>query len=203
MPTINFYLVRHGSTSGPAALNGHTDAHVTLAEQIDIAECVIAQLDFKRIITSPLSRCYELAQQVSKINKMHQPVDIEPRLMEIDFGDYDGVPFDDIPEQDWNTLDLFWKNPWRYPLPNAETMTQFSQRVVEVWQEILRSSQSDTLIVTHGGVIRVILAHLLGVELLTSQWFTVLQIANRSCCHIQVTGGLVQYGVIKSIGITL
>jgi alpha-ribazole phosphatase len=201
MSVINVYLVRHGKTLGPAALNGHTNVAVELKEQLDIAACINNRFEFKSVFTSPLMRCSELAKHIAHMRGV--PVTVDSRLMEMNFGGYDGRPFDDIPQGEWCILDQFWQNPQMYPLPNAETMDAFNQRVTEAWQEMVVRADSDTLIVTHGGVIRVILASLLGIELSNSKLFTVLQIANRSCTHIQVSVGLSPYCCIKSIGITL
>jgi alpha-ribazole phosphatase len=201
MSIINVYLVRHGRTIGPAALNGHTNVAVEPKEQLDIAASINDRVEFKSVITSPLTRCGELATHIAHMKRV--PVTVDKRLMEMNFGDYDGRSFDAIPRGEWPTLEQFWQNPQMYPLPNAEMMDEFNQRVTKAWQEIVERVDGDTLIVTHGGVIRVILASLLGLELSNSKLFTVLQIANRSCTHIQVSAGLSPYCCIKSIGITL
>lgn len=188
----NIYLLRHGKVSGEAALYGHTDVEVetTIDDEI-IQQLTALNVEIDAIITSPLKRCINLAKELSK--KAQVTVTSIAQLKEMNFGLYDGVPFDQL-HQDANTWQLFekfWQNPVQHPLPNAELLTGFSYRVNNAWQEIvnniqLAQSNQNIVVVCHGGVIRMILAHLLNIDFRNPRWYTNLSIANGSLTTIEV-----------------
>ena len=113
-------------------------------------------------------------------------------LQEIDFGDWDGCRLDELYQQEGERLAAYWQNPWQTPPPNGETMASFESRVNGAIDQILAAeferltvdSQNAELavgasvgsglsagelavkvwVVTHGGVIRHLMARALGVE---------------------------------------
>ena len=66
-------------------------------------------------------------------------------------------------ETQWQLLESFWQAPSLHALPNAERIADFFQRVSKCWHKCLDDiiTQESTLIVCHGGVIRMILASIL------------------------------------------
>lgn len=200
MKCVNVWLLRHGKTLGPAALNGHFDAKVSQETQLKIKQ-QIEQRDvvFSHVITSPLSRCFELAQLISE----GKTFEVNPDWMEMDFGKFDGIAFDNMPEESWPILENFWTAPGKYPLPGAETLEHFYQRVAFSWESILPKLDKDTLIVTHGGVIRMLLAKLLDLPWDNPALFTKLTIANQSLTHLEIIMDEKSYVTVKTIGVTL
>lgn len=94
-----FYFVRHGQTEwnvenkicgvtdSPLTPQGHNQAENTarlLKEKIDRGEVHIDE-----ILTSPLSRAYDTAMEISRI--INVPVKIERRLIEQNFGKWEGT----------------------------------------------------------------------------------------------------------------
>ena len=162
MKTVNVYLIRHGKTLGKPALNGRTDIAVADDVQDQICQAFVdKQLPIGGVVTSPLQRCLGLAQRISTRCKVS--LQIEPRFQEMDFGDYDGCSFDDLYDK-WSILESFWQDPANHKLPNAEKLVDFHDRVVQAWEQRLPQITSDTLIICHGGTIRLVLAHLLEVD---------------------------------------
>ncbi len=201
----NIYLLRHGKVNGPAALYGKTDIQVSPTINNDmLSQLMNNQHKFTHIVTSPLKRCAELAQDFAK--KTDKPIEIIADLQEMNFGDYDGLAFDDIPytdsssranvsykvgdkidveNQPWTHLERFWQNPAEYSLPNAESLNDFYLRVKNAWQQLLTNYADDNiLLVTHGGVVRMILAQVLGLDWRNEKLFNQLQVCNASATHI-------------------
>lgn len=111
-------------------------------------------------------------------------------LQEIDFGDWDGCRLDELYQQEGERLAAYWQDPWQTPPPNGETMASFESRVNGTIDQILaaeferltldshkmgneNSAINETTdnmpatqvwVVTHGGVIRHLMARALGVE---------------------------------------
>ncbi|MBF9002583.1 MULTISPECIES: histidine phosphatase family protein [Vibrio] len=198
--TINFYLIRHGKTLNPSALNGRTDVEVAPNIQEHIATC-LNKYSFENIISSPLRRCCDVAKRLQQLSM--KPLVIAPEFQELDFGTFDGVDYDRLGD-DWSILERFWQDPANHPLPDSEPISTGYHRVIQEWQRCVAAATQDTMIITHGGTIRFILAYLLGADYTDSKWYSVLQIANQSVTHVQLLRYDEQnYFTVKSIGLAL
>ncbi len=199
---LNLYLLRHGKTQGKAALNGHTDVAVDESIQAHIAKRLPEKYAFSNVYTSPLQRCCRVAELLTESNAALRLV-IEPRIMELNFGKFDGVPFDAL-EREWQILEKFWAAPAQFPLPNSEPLEHGYKRVVQAWEQIVQQCEQDTLVITHGGPIRYILAHLLGLDWENPRLYTTLNIGNQSVTHIQIRKFENQlFATVKAISVPL
>ncbi|WP_448546609.1 histidine phosphatase family protein [Thalassotalea fusca] len=183
------HLVRHTKVMGPAALYGHNDIAVAPKDNQALMVQLLAQnISPTKVLTSPLQRCQSLATALAI--ELDCPLAIEPAFTEMDFGDYDGVPFDDIVQRDekWQVLERFWQNPVQNTLPNAELLAGFSYRVLQGWRKLLAAElDGELVIICHGGVIRMILAHLLGVDWRNANLYTRLNIAYGSMTTLNIS----------------
>lgn len=199
---FNIYLLRHGKTQGKPALNGRTDVLVAADHQAQICDKLIASgYSFQQVISSPLKRCSDLAHRLVASHTAGQ-CDFELGFQEMDFGCFDGVAFDDLQAQ-WPILETFWEDPATHQLPQAESLADFHQRVTNAWERQLELLSEDTLIIAHGGTIRMILAHVLATDWRNPAWYSTLQIGNHSVTHIQVLKKEAIHLMVKSIGIPL
>ena len=102
-----------------------------------------------QIICSPLQRC-ELLTHVLLGLRPDFSAKIDPRLMEMDFGQWEGQRWDDIGAA---AIDA-WVADFAHHRPGGgESVGQFMQRVAAVWDETL-AARTPTLWITHAGVIR-------------------------------------------------
>ncbi|MBR9787746.1 MAG: alpha-ribazole phosphatase [Vibrionaceae bacterium] len=201
MKTLNIYLMRHGKVDAAPGLHGQSDLKVKESEQQDIAQAwKELGLDISGVITSSLSRCSDVAQIIAEQQML--PVIENSELQEMNFGDFDGVPFDMLSDK-WIKLESFWQSPSQHTLPNAESLNAFSQRVSSAWSQIINDINDNLLIVTHGGVIRMILAHILDVDWRNPRWYSTLAIGNASVTHITITIDDQIYASVRSIGVPL
>lgn len=197
----NVILLRHGKVDSQPGLFGRTDVNVeSQVQQHILTQWIEANIDLDGIITSPLNRCAELAYMIGKHRQL--PIDVMPNLQEMDFGDLDGLTFDQMTQQQWQLMEQFWHSPAEVPLPNAETLTQFHRRVISAWQHI-GQRQGNHLILAHGGVIRMIIAHILGLDWQQPQLYANLHIDNASATHIQIYPQAQQFTRLKAIGTSL
>ena len=196
--TKHIYLVRHGKVLGEAALNGKTDVLVDASLQDEICAAITA-LPFKvdAVATSPLRRCHDLAERVAQSQSI--PLQSIDELQEMNFGNVDGVPFDLLSGQ-WESLESFWKDPANHQLAGAESLQAFHQRVIQGWSQLISYTNDNTLLVTHGGVIRMILAHCLDIDWKKPTLYSNLAIGNASLTHIQITQTDNNYISVKVIG---
>ena len=155
-------LLRHGEVAGGARFRGRRDDPLTETgwrKVIDAAERALAlQPATSRIITSPARRCAEPAERLARDHGLR--IERSDALAERAFGDWEGLPGDQIPAPQ---LQRFWADPAGYTPPGAEPFHLFRTRVIAGWWRRAVAPLGDALIVTHGGVIRVIVADLLSL----------------------------------------
>ncbi|WP_299530243.1 alpha-ribazole phosphatase family protein [Ulvibacterium sp.] len=126
---------------------------IPLAETfLEESKSVLAQLPdtVDVIYTSPLKRCLALAKRIS-----HQKLEKSPNLMEMDFGDWELKPWDQVPKQELN--------PWmedfvNYQVPNGESMQMLAHRVNQWYKALLATHSKKVIVVTHAGPIRILLS---------------------------------------------
>ena len=106
--------------------------------------------------SSPSRRCLALAQLLAD-----QPV-ADARLMEMNFGDWEGRPWDDIPR---DQLDAWAADIAGYAPPGGESPLQVQARVLDFVAELRVPA---AVLVTHAGVIRMLLARQRGLTLAQS-----------------------------------
>jgi broad specificity phosphatase PhoE len=117
---------------------------------------------WERILCSPAQRCAAFAEALGQHRGL--PVERHEAFRERGFGAWEGKRADQIPA---DALACFWADPSQYDPPDAEPFADFRQRVVAAWQALVEdaahSGEGPTLLITHGGVIRVILGEVLGL----------------------------------------
>ena len=93
------------------------------------------------------------------------------------------------------TLGDFWQDPWQCQPPNGESMESFMERVDNFWQNLLsqlcqseleKADSLNTLVLSHGGVIRYLLAKVLGLPIPGTYHMTNLDVPYGSLIHLQV-----------------
>ena len=115
-----------------------------------------------RIIASPLIRCADFGRALSQ--RLDLPLSLDPRLVELDFGAWEGRSAADLMVSDAEALGRFWADPVAHSPPGGESLPAFQARVLAAWQDLTEQALTygeRLLVVSHGGVIRVIICTLL------------------------------------------
>lgn len=147
------YVARHGETewNKQGIITGRSDIALSevgyqqaalLAEEVAKLEAPITQ-----IIHSPLERACETARIVGEKNQL--PMSVDERLIELDYGDYDGTS-DEQP----GYLNLRTQFAVRYP--NGESLMDVYARIVPLLGELEQDSENTYLLVCHNSVIRAV-----------------------------------------------
>ncbi|NOX76449.1 MAG: alpha-ribazole phosphatase family protein [Gammaproteobacteria bacterium] len=159
-------LLRHGEPVGGPRYRGHRDDPLTTRGWQQMSNAV-EQLDgqdsaWSHIISSPLQRCHDFAQQLARRRAI--TLEREPQLREIHFGQWEGKTSAQILRKDPDTLPRYWENPQAVTPPGGEPLARFQRRVADAWGRLLhRHAGKHVLLVTHGGVMRVLLNDVLNV----------------------------------------
>ena len=202
---IEITLLRHSKIDGPAALYGKTDV-AALPHKDEEIITTLSQLKpfYDLVVSSPLKRCFDVAQQLSQYTV--SPLECDNSFQEMNFGDLDGVAFEQLvgegallpnAQHYWALLEKFWQHPAESTLPLAETLFEFNQRVLLGWQKLIaklleqalqkEQTKQRVLLVCHGGVIRMILAHVLNLDWQNPTWYQGLSINNASLSQLLIT----------------
>jgi broad specificity phosphatase PhoE len=90
---------------------------------------------------------------------------VDERLREIDFGEFEGLTYDDIAKRFPETYDRWMTAPTAVMFPGGESFSTMSARVREAIDHIRRTHRGETVVtVSHGGVNRIVLAAALDLD---------------------------------------
>lgn len=177
-------LIRHGEPVGGSKYRGHIDDPLSEKGWRQMREAVAEHNPWQAVVSSPLSRCCEFAEQVAQ--RYGLPVEIDDRLMEIGFGEWEGKTKDEISASDADALRRFYDDPIQHRPPGAETLDEFSERVTSAWQYVLqRHHGQHVLLVGHAGVIRMLMCHVLGMPM--AHMFRI-NVVNAGITRIRIDG---------------
>jgi len=158
-------LLRHGEVEASGwAFRGSTDLPLSDMGWQQMRSMAKGFDPFDHIASSPLQRCRLFAQELN--GQQQADIAILDEMREMDFGEWENRSFDDLEEEYGTLLHQFWQSPVGVQPPNGELFDAFSQRVIDCWNTWIRSDVGHhRLLVAHGGVIRVLLAHVLDMPM--------------------------------------
>jgi len=152
-------LLRHGVTLAGSVYLGHSDASLSEHGFRQMTEALLNAPRYDAVLSSPLTRCAAFAQDYAQRHGL--PLHRDARFQEMDFGAWDGRSAAEITAADAGALENFWRDPVAFTPPQAEPLPSFQARVLAAWRELpARYPGQRVLLVTHGGVMRIILCHL-------------------------------------------
>ena len=154
-------LLRHGQVATPDLFcaPSHEPLGISGWKQLTLATQT-GQWD--AIITSPSRRCHDFARLLAQ--RLDCPFAVDARFGEMDFGDWVGQTQAAIWEQDAQLLQQLWYQPRRFIAPHGEAMEDFIARVNQAWMQLQTDYAGQrVLVLTHAGVMRVVLAKVLDI----------------------------------------
>ncbi len=159
------YFVRHGSTDWNDYRNsdgikcpkcqGRVDLPLNEAglKQAEKTKEFLRNIKFKRIICSPLIRARQTCDIISNGTAT---VEIDDRLIERDFGEFEGLTRSEF---DFNG---FWNSNRKQKFEKAESINDVETRVFELLDELKKNPNDNILLVSHGGVGCVLMSYFKG-----------------------------------------
>ena len=155
-------LLRHGEVEGREVYRGVTDDPLTDAGWQQMVTSLEGKSDWDIVISSPLQSCSEFAELIASEDEID--LDINEQLKEIDYGMWDGLPPSEILKTDAELLHNWSQSPTTISPPDGEDYHLFQGRVLAALKKLIEENQGQNiLLVTHAGVIRIILMHILGM----------------------------------------
>lgn len=146
---MEIHLIRHTAVENPENLC-YGFAEMPLRKNyIDDFKALDIDHSFDAIISSPSERCCLLADYF-KFNYR-----TDERLREMNFGNWELKKWTDIPEEEINP---WYKDFVNIKAAGGENLIQMQNRVLSFWSELIQKNDvNKVLIITHAGVIRLIL----------------------------------------------
>lgn len=156
----SIYLIRHTTPNvAKGVCYGFTDIEVAESFPDDLCNVreKLQNITFSHFYSSPSIRCRQLAE-----NLHADKITFDERLKELNFGQMEMVPYDE--------MDKEWLNRWmndfvNVKCPAGESFLELQTRVIDFYQELLQKDESTIGIATHGGVIRSLICHILKIPL--------------------------------------
>ena len=165
---MRLIVVRHGETfyNAQRRLTGQSDIPLnSLGERqaVALGDCLATE-HLDAIVTSDLERTCVTARAIASSHGLVVQEDSD--LRELAFGEWEGYTFDEVLAKDANQVSLWREDPTIYAPPGGETVAQLRDRCARAlkrWQT--EYPDASVLWVTHGGLIGVLLCHVLGIDL--------------------------------------
>jgi broad specificity phosphatase PhoE len=123
----------------------------------------LAKAEVAEVLSSPLLRAVETAERIATLHKIE--VARDPRLTDFQAGRWEGMRYEDVlADQEFQS---FLRDPRSHSIPGGELLETVRERVVGSIEQALEDNDvgSNIVVVTHAGVVRVLLAHYLGMSL--------------------------------------
>jgi broad specificity phosphatase PhoE len=158
-------LVRHGQTdenvSGKISGQGPVPLNTRGQEQAQLAAEVLTGLGVTHLFCSPVTRARQTADILSR--HLSQGIAAEiPDLREVEYGEWEGKFFHEIRQSP--IAHQVFNDPVNAVFPQGESLPAVQQRGVQVIETIRHQHPQGVLVfVSHGDVIRTVLAHYLGM----------------------------------------
>jgi broad specificity phosphatase PhoE len=169
-------LVRHGRTAANASglLLGRLDPSLDELGQEQAALVGKTLGRVAKVVSSPLARARDTAAHIDA------PVVIDERWIELDYGEYDGMPLGQVPAELWNA----WRADTGYAPPGGESLRDLAERVTEACEDLVADGRDqDVVVVSHVSPIKAAVAWALGVDVSIS-WRMHLQPASITCIGV-------------------
>lgn len=159
--TLHLDLLRHGETE-IGGFRGSLDDALTPLGWAQMRGAVAGAGPWQRIVSSPLQRCARFAEELA--GQLQLPLTLEPGFRELHFGAWEGRSAAQLMATDEVGLGLFWADPYGFTPPEAEPVADFRERVLGALARLYQTYAGErVLLVSHGGVMRLLLAQARGL----------------------------------------
>jgi alpha-ribazole phosphatase len=176
-------FIRHAETEMAGRYCGHSDPDLNAqgrAQLTTLAQSLAEEM-LDTIYSSDLRRAASTAKAIAAGRDIPQV--LRPELREIDFGDWEGMRWEDIERLDPEYAQNWMKSYPNLPAPSGESFEDFERRVLTEVNHLINGSRGPIAVVTHGGVLRVVLRHLCGYSE-PKAW----QETQQYCCVVRYEG---------------
>tara|TARA_B100000579_G_C22803424_1_gene841168 strand:+ start:157 stop:831 length:675 start_codon:yes stop_codon:yes gene_type:complete len=207
MKNTALILIRHGETlwNTQLRMQGSLDSDLTSKGELQIKALGewMKDVPFDHLYCSDTPRAHKTAEAISKFTG--HKLNFDKRLREKNLGIFEGLTSEEARVQFPETFQLFKTAGANYEIDQGESTQQLLERALDAIEEIKnRHPQKLVVMVTHGGVVRVLMKHFLGIPLDAPTQFMILntgifRLVWRDKWIVAEMGALPHLGKINSI----
>jgi alpha-ribazole phosphatase len=163
---MELLLVRHAEVAGDVRGRCYGRLDVPLSEdgrkQARALAERLSRADLAAVVSSPRVRALDTATPIARPHGL--PVSTLDELCELDFGELEGLTYDEIAAM-WPELYEQWMTqPTTVEIPDGERFADFRARASAAVAALRASYEGRTVVaVTHAGVVRIVVATALGM----------------------------------------
>ena len=176
MKETEIILIRHGETewNSQQRMQGHSNSDLSSVGQAQIQALGqwMKNVPFNQIYSSDSLRAKQTAEAITQFSGHKLKIDL--RLREKNLGVFEGLTSEEASERHPEVFRLFKTAGSKYVIDEGESTQQLQDRALEIIDEIrIKHMEERVLLVTHGGFIRVVMKHSLGLSLETPTRFLI------------------------------
>ena len=176
MKETEIILIRHGETewNSQQRMQGHSNSDLSSVGQAQIQALGqwTKNVPFDLIYSSDSPRAKQTAESITQFSG-HE-LQFDQRLREKNLGVFEGLTSEEARERHPEVFRLFKTAGSKYVIDEGESTQQLQDRALEIVNEIrIKHPEERVLLVTHGGFIRVVMKHSLGLSLETPTRFLI------------------------------
>ena len=176
MKETEIILIRHGETewNSQQRMQGHSNSDLSSVGQAQILALGqwMKNVPFDLIYSSDSLRAKQTAEAITQFSG-HE-LQFDQRLREKNLGVFEGLTSEEARERHPEVFRLFKTAGSKYVIDEGESTQQLQDRALEIVDEIrIKHPEERVLLVTHGGFIRVVMKHSLGLSLETPTRFLI------------------------------
>ena len=154
-------FIRHAETDMAGTFCGHSDPELNSAGHQQVADLVrkLRTENITAVYASDLRRAQTTAGEVAR--GVGVEYEVRPALREISFGEWEGLTWDEIEQRDRAYARQWIAEYPTLPAPRGEVFRDFEQRVLEEMAFLsAKASDRSIAVITHAGVMRIVLCSL-------------------------------------------
>ena len=176
MKKTEIIFIRHGETewNSQQRMQGHSNSDLSSVGQAQIQALGqwMKNVPFDLIYSSDSLRAKQTAEAITQFSG-HE-LQFDQRLREKNLGVFEGLTSEEARERHPEVFRLFKTAGSKYVIDEGESTQQLQDRALEIVNEIrIKHPEERVLLVTHGGFIRVVMKHSLGLSLETPTRFLI------------------------------
>jgi len=159
-------LVRHGETEWNRREIFRGRSNIELSEagarQAELLASYLSQVEIAAIYSSPLRRALKTAEAIASYHGLD--VKPTPGLIDLDYGEWQGLPRQEVREG-YRELYAEWlENPHRVKMPAGESLDNVRERAIGVVDRVICQHEGRVVLVSHRVVNKVLVCALLGLD---------------------------------------
>lgn len=198
---VKFLIVRHGHSTGnkDRIFCGQMDVPLNetgLEQGRQTSEWIAKNYKVDEIWSSDLIRTTETIRQLSNLTNL--PINTDKRLREVDVGEWQGIPVDDITRDFPEEIAFYRENPGKFFFKGGEGYADMIVRVADFFEETAKANDGKTIAVsTHGGCIRTLIAHVNGISI--DRVGEIPFVPNASVTELIYNNGKWEFGIMSYV----